>query len=165
MKILTLCLATLLTTALLTGCAEPPPPAAEPAPSNQEMPPGFLDEPPAPPTSSTQVLSGGTLVTDGIIEDSVVVLNDGKLVSWGKRGEVEMPNDSVGFDLRGKWITPGTWEDATTGNLPLNGALQPGDVANFLILREPPPFDQLEESDLGGRVTQGELELFDSPAD
>ena len=126
------------------------------------MPPGFLDEPPPPPTSNTQVLSGGTLVTDATIEDSVVVLTDGKLVAWGERGRVAMPNDSIGFDMRGHWIIPGSWEQVTAGDLPETTSLRSGEIANFLIINRAPPFDDLEESDLAGRVVDGSLELYDS---
>ena len=126
------------------------------------MPPGFLDEPPAPPNSTTQVLSGGTLVADSIIEDSVVVLQEGRLIAWGKRGMVDMPNDSVGFDMRGKWIIQGSWEQAAAGALPAAPVLQSGETANLLIITRPPPFKDLRESDLGGRVVDGKLELFDA---
>ncbi|NKB98105.1 MAG: hypothetical protein GKR90_06375 [Pseudomonadales bacterium] len=72
------------------------------------MPPGFLDEPPPPPTSATAILSGGTLLLPdgGEIPDSLVVITNGDLVAWGTRGAVDVPNDSIGFDLRGKWIEP-----------------------------------------------------------
>ena len=83
--------------------------------STEALPPGFTDEPPPAPTSNTSVLSGGNLVfnsgdtspgsDDSTINDSVIVITNGKLVAWGKRGETDMPNDSIGYDLRGKWIT------------------------------------------------------------
>ena len=126
------------------------------------MPPGFLDEAPPGPTSNTQVLSGGTLVTDATIEDSVVVMTDGKLVAWGERGLVAMPNDSIGFDMRGKWIIPGSWEQATAGSLSETTTLQAGEAANFLIINRAPPFDDLEDGDLAGRVVEGSLVLYDS---
>jgi hypothetical protein len=75
---------------------------------------------------------------------------------------VEMPNDSVGFDMRGKWITPGRWEQAAAGKLPAPAPLKTGEAANLLIITRPPPFEDLRESDLGGRVVDGELELFDA---
>ena len=135
---------------LLAACSEP------------ELPPGFLDDPPPPPVSNTQVLSGGTLVTQATIEDAVVVLTDGKLVAWGKRGVVAMPNDSIGFDMRGHWITPGRWEQVVGGELPAQPALQPGEVVNLLIIKRAPPFEGPEEGDLAGRVVDGKLELFDA---
>ena len=95
----------ILSLILATACSEPQQ-TAEPVEPVKEMPPSFLDEAPPPPTSNTEILGGGTLVTpDGaFIEDSLIVITDGKLVAWGKRGDVDVPNDSIGHDLRGKWI-------------------------------------------------------------
>lgn len=161
MRVLSVCLAVWL----LAACTEPPPAASSEQQPGTAMPPGFLDTPPPPPTSSTQVLSGGTLVADRMIEDSVVVLTNGTLVAWGKRGEVAMPNDSVGFDLRGHWIMAGSWQQAAAGELPLEAPLPVGEAANLVIVRQPPPFENLRESDLGGRVVDGKLELFDAQTD
>lgn len=71
---------------------------------SKSMPPGFMDEPPPPPTSNTVILSGGVLLADSPITDSVVVIADGVITAWGHRGEVDLPNDSIGIDMRGKWI-------------------------------------------------------------
>ena len=102
---------------LAIGCSERP---AEdtPAPSEPDMP-GFLDEPPPPPTPATEILGGGTLVlADGsFIEDSLIVITNGKLVAWGKRGEVEVPNDSIGIDVRGKWIQAARLEAGANADL------------------------------------------------
>ena len=73
-----------------------------------DSPPGFTDAPPAAPTSATTILSGGILLTDTPISDSVVVITNGAVIAWGRRGEVELPNDSIGIDMRGKWIRPAT---------------------------------------------------------
>lgn len=80
----------------------------EPDKAVSEMPPGFLDEAPPPPVSATEILSGGTLVLpDGTqINDSIIIITNGNLVAWGRRGSVDVPNDSVGHDLRGKWVVP-----------------------------------------------------------
>lgn len=92
------------------ACGEPSTPAASDnqsvpaADTNQTLPPGFTDEPPAPPTSDTLVLSGGVLLADTPITDSVIVISEGVVIAWGRRGEVAMPNDSIGVDMRGKWI-------------------------------------------------------------
>lgn len=100
----------------LSACAEnvQPEPTSEPGVTRSEkaMPPGFLDEPPPPPTSATAILSGGILLLpDGSeVVDSLVVITDGDLIAWGTRGDVDVPNDSIGFDLRGKWIEPVLWQ-------------------------------------------------------
>ncbi|MEM7001179.1 MAG: hypothetical protein AAF529_10350 [Pseudomonadota bacterium] len=103
---------------LLAACQEPSPskvaensspeqPTSQPELDEASLPPGFTDAPPPPPTSNTLVLSGGKLVLGGeTIIDSVVVISDGLIKGWGKRGEVAMPNDSIGKDLRGKWLLP-----------------------------------------------------------
>ena len=90
----------------LFACAETQEVSEPKAETSGEMPPSFLDEAPPLPTSATEILGGGTLVTaDGaLIEDSLIVITDGKLVAWGKRGDVDVPNESIGHDLRGKWI-------------------------------------------------------------
>ena len=51
------------------------------------------------------------LLPDGSeVVDSLVVITDGDLIAWGTRGDVDVPNDSIGFDLRGKWIEPVLWQ-------------------------------------------------------
>lgn len=116
---------TLLIFVCLSACSEAPPaardPAAVEAPQNKTSieasgktagiddsgrPPGFTDPPPPAPTSATQILSGGTLMTSPEITDAVIVIRHGQVIAWGKRGEVEVPNDSIGVDLRGMWLQP-----------------------------------------------------------
>jgi len=113
-------LSTLLTALCLSACSDTP--TATPASANQvaaqagtttdvaDLPPGFTDAPPPPPTSATQVLAGGTLLTPQAtpaeIADAVIVIRHGQVIAWGKRGEVAMPNDSIGFDVRGMWLQP-----------------------------------------------------------
>ena len=89
------------------------------------LPPGFLDEAPPLPTSDTVILSGGTLVLTPAIADAVVVITDGVVQAWGKRGEVDVPSDSVGRDMRGKWLVP-------------KGSLAAGKTAAFTLYDGPP---------------------------
>jgi hypothetical protein len=100
----------------------------------QALPPGFLDEPPPPPTSDSLVLSGGTLVTQMEIADAIVVVTKGKLIAWGQRGGVAVPNDSIGYDMRAKYIVPGTELDLQQNQLPALQHLQQGAAAKFLII-------------------------------
>jgi hypothetical protein len=93
-------------TLLLLGCAESTPPA-EPqtnAPLVSTPPPGFTDTPPPAPVSDTVILSGGILLTEPPITDSVIVITQGVITGWGRRGEMDIPNDSIGRDVRGLWI-------------------------------------------------------------
>ena len=136
-----------------SGCADDPNPSidvdqhndansldANSAPSVDEksLPPGFLDPAPAPPTSDTIILSGGTLVTQPQVNDSVVVITDQQLIAWGARGKVFVPHDSIGRDMRGKWLIPGTIiagelvssDDDLDGSQPLNLVIVDADPAN-----------------------------------
>lgn len=112
----TLTLVCLALLASLAGCAEEQKVTAT---QEKDLPPSFLDEAPPLPTSATEILGGGTLVMpDGsFVEDSLIVITDGKLVAWGPRGEVEVPNDSIGHDLRGKWIQAAALEVGALADL------------------------------------------------
>ena len=96
MKITLFYLCSLMLT--LTACDAPHREAESPAL------PGFTDAPPPPPRSDTVILSGGVLVAEQDLPDSVIVIANGKLLRWGARGSVAVPNDSVGRDLRGFWL-------------------------------------------------------------
>ena len=41
------------------------------------------------------------------LENAVIIIQDGKIISVGKVGEVELPNDVEIIDARGKWVIPG----------------------------------------------------------
>ena len=43
-------------------------------------------------------------MTEPLINDYIVVIHKNQLINWGKRGSVEVPNDSVGVDMRWYWI-------------------------------------------------------------
>lgn len=161
-------LASMMTVMLLFACGEAPAPnppgeATQAAPAETAaMPPGFLDEPPPRPKSNTLVLSGGDLVLDTVTADAVVVIQNGKLLAWGKRGEVEMPNDSIGTDMRGKWITPGVAADIAGTNLPHLELMQAGEPANLLAFTVGPDLTQASEEDLHAVVANGRLEIYGS---
>ena len=44
-------------------------------------------------------------ITDGIIENGTVLIDDGKIVAVGK--DINIPDDADIIDATGKWITPG----------------------------------------------------------
>ena len=140
---------------LAVACSEP----------EQNVPGSFLDEAPPPPSSNTVVLSGGTLVLEQVTTDTVIVLTDGKLIAWGARGEVDMSDDSVGKDVRGKWIAPGTMNDLASGNLPNLTELKIAAPANLLLLKVGPDFDDVSSADLYGIVVQGELQILEETSD
>ena len=56
------------------------------------------------------VVQGGKLI-DGTgrppIEDSVIVIEAGRFLAVGRRGEVPIPADAQVIDVRGKTILPG----------------------------------------------------------
>ena len=152
-----------ITTILASACADPSTNKANPDKSAEpEMPAGFLDDAPPPPVSDTIVLSGGNMVLDGVTTDTAIVLQNGKLIAWGKRGEVDMPNDSIGKDLRGKWITPGTLTDLEAATLPNLAALKKGAKANMLVFKTGPDLAGATTDDLYGTITNGELQIFDA---
>ena len=113
------------------------------------LPPSFTDAPPAPPTSDTYVLSGGQLQLAEPIADSIVVIRDGLLMAWGKRGETAVPNDSIGIDVRGKWLVTSA------------ESMQIGQLANLRIFNTDP--SSTESDDLHGIVQDGILELTQTP--
>lgn len=124
---------------LLSACEQPD--------NTQSMPPGFTDAPPPSPTSNTMVLSGGTLLVDPPVADAVLVITDGKVQAWGQRGQIEMPNDSIGHDMRGKWLQPAADP-------------MPGQTAAFRIYAENP--DTNPNAPQQGRVQGSELEMTES---
>ena len=153
-----------ITIILASACADPVANHASTAKSvePESMPAGFLDEAPPPPESDTIVLSGGNLILDGVTTDTAIVLQNGKLIAWGKRGEVDMPNDSIGKDLRGKWITPGTLTDLEAATLPNLAVLKKGAEANMLVFKTGPDLAGATTDDLYGTITNGELQIFDA---
>ena len=64
-------------------------------------------------SQGTLALVGATLI-DGTgapaLTDSVVVIEDGKIVSAGPRGKVKLPKGARILDLAGKTIVPGLWD-------------------------------------------------------
>ncbi len=151
----------LLTVAMLTvACGNDPAPAAQEPPAEREMPPGFLDEPPPGPVSATTVFSGAVLLAEETQSDAVVVVQNGRLLGAGMRGAVEMPNDSVGLDMRNRWIVPGRQADLETGNLPNLEHWRVGAPANLLILDADPRDGQATGDNLVGVVIDGEIRLF-----
>lgn len=127
----------------------------------KEMPPGFLDEAPPGPVSNTVVLSGGTLMSEPPITDSAVVITDGLIVAWGKREQVTMPNDSIGKDMRGKWLVPGTTAMLESGAGADQNLLQQGKPGNLLVLTVDPGLTRPGSEHLAGFVADGEIRIED----
>ncbi len=53
---------------------------------------------------------GGKTITNqdnNIIEDGVVIIQDGKITSVGSRGKTDIPAGISVIDAKGKWVTPG----------------------------------------------------------
>ena len=128
--------------------------------SERPLPPGgFLDDDTPAPQSDTVILSGGVFIRDGEeLTDSVVVITGDKLVAWGKRGTVDIPNDSLGYDMTRKWIIAG--QQTQDGSLKLMPPIEAGAEANLLLFKEPPsPASSL--SALAGYFSQGTLTVFD----
>ena len=64
-------------------------------------------QPPKP--SKPLVIKAGRIltVTNGIIENGVLVIRDGKIAAIGKQGEVTLPPDAEMLDASGMWVMPG----------------------------------------------------------
>ena len=67
-------------------------------------PPSFLDPAPSLPTSQTTIWAGINLMTEPPTTDYVLVIYKNQVMKWGKRGSIEVPNDSVGVDMRRYWV-------------------------------------------------------------
>ena len=134
-------------------------PAVIPAVHPAELPPGFLDAPPPGPVSATTVLSGGVLLAQEEYPDAAVVVQNGTLLGWGARGTVDMPNDSVGFDMRNRWLVPGTEAGLAAGTLPDLSAWQPGAIVDLLILDVDPRTNEVGTANIVGSIAAGEIHL------
>ena len=129
------------------------------SPSKNEtgnMPPSFLDPAPSRPTSDTAIWAGVNLLTDPPINDYLLVIDKGRVVGWGQRGTVEVPNDSMGVDMRAYWISPKTgaqFQHSSAGKIQLT---------DFLVLRgrELGKTPSLDEATLVGEVTNSTLDFF-----
>ena len=84
------------------------------------------------------------------ISDSIIVITNGQIVAWGARGETDLPNDSIGFDLRGKWIV--------TDNIEI------GAPASFRFSEHERGDTQVSQEFLGG-YANGVLDLPESDSD
>jgi imidazolonepropionase-like amidohydrolase len=65
------------------------------------------------PQKGPLAIVGGTLV-DGTgkspVPDSIVVVNNGRIVSVGTRGSIKVPEGATVFDAHGKTLLPGLWD-------------------------------------------------------
>lgn len=61
-----------------------------------------------PPARPIIIKAGRILtVTQGTIENGVLVIRDGKIAAIGKQGEVALPADAEVIDASGMWVMPG----------------------------------------------------------
>ncbi len=155
---------------LLTACgsSDPTTEAAEtelPVEAAEVLPPGYTDAPPPGPTSDTTILSGGTFLLAENIADSVVVISNNTLVAWGPRGMVELPNDSIGMDMRGKWIVAGDPADIENGNLVLPSNVASGDPARLLAFNSDPRTTEDLAGALYAIVSEEGIEVFETESD
>ena len=120
------------------------------------MPPSFLDPVPSRPTSDTAIWAGVNLLTDPPINDYLLVIDKGRVVDWGQRGSVDVPNDSMGVDMRAYWISPkagAQFQQSSAGKIKLT---------DFLVLRgkELGKTPSLDEATIVGEVTNSTLDFF-----
>ena len=120
------------------------------------MPPSFLDPAPSRPTSDTAIWAGVNLLTDPPINDYLLVIDQGRVVGWGQRGTVDVPNDSMGVDMRAYWISPkagAKFQQSSAGKIKLT---------DFLVLRgkELGKTPSLDGATIVGEVTNSTLDFF-----
>lgn len=165
-------------TLFVSSCGESKPEAApsveQSAATQAATEPRNYPEPPPPMTSSTQILSGGWLLTgDGSKPqfDAIVVIRDGVIVGVGKRGTIDVPADSVGVDASGKWILPGNSAQLTAafGNRKHDAptqfsssqlpAISVGRSADLVLLNSNPLTDPQALNDVHAIVSNGQVEV------
>ena len=121
MKLLLL-LCTVNLIVLVSGCSQSKNETAN-------MPPSFLDPAPSRPSSETAIWAGVNLLTNPPINDYLLVIEKGRVVGWGQRGSVDVPNDSMGVDMRAYWISQ---KLARSSN---NRVRAKSKLTDFLVLR------------------------------
>lgn len=167
----------LLCLTMLLGCGESDPsstPNAQPEQAASDAQTTY-PEPPPPLTSSTQILSGGWLLSgDGSDPqfDSIIIVRDGAIVGFGKRGSLDVPADSIGIDASGKWILPGNTEQLAAAfgqrahDAPTQFAgeqLAPiavGRSAELVLLNSNPLTDPQALDDVHAVMIEGELRVL-----
>ncbi len=148
MKLLLL-LCTVNLIVLVSGCSQSKNETAN-------MPPSFLDPAPSRPSSETAIWAGVNLLTDPPINDYLLVIEKGRVVGWGQRGSVDVPNDSMGVDMRAYWISPKAGAQSQQSSA---GKIQ---LTDFLVLRgsELGKTPSLDEATIVGEVTNSTLDFF-----
>lgn len=53
------------------------------------------------------IYNGQIVLENGIVWDGVILIEDGKIISFGKRRELEIPWDFLQIDAKGAYIGPG----------------------------------------------------------
>ncbi len=161
-------------TLFLSSCGQSKPETDPAVEQSNATEPRNYPEPPPPMTSSTQILSGGWLLTgDGSKPqfDAIVVIREGVIVGVGKRGTIDVPADSVGVDASGKWILPGSSTQLTaafaerkhdaptqfsSSQLP---AISVGRSADLVLLNSNPLTDPQALNDVHAVVSNGQVEV------
>ena len=123
---------------------------------NTNMPPSFLDPAPSRPISETAIWSGINLLTDPPMSDYLLVIKKNQVVGWGQRGTVDVPNDSMGIDMRAYWIAPKAGAEFHYSNA---GEIQ---LKDFLVLKGGDLGEAkfLDKAIIVGEVTNLTLDFF-----
>ena len=90
------------------------------------------------------------------MSDYLVVIKKGQVVGWGQRGTIDVPNDSMGVDMRAYWIAPkvgAEFQYSSAGEIELN---------DFLVLkgRDLGEATSLDKAAIVGEVTNLTLDFF-----
>jgi hypothetical protein len=106
------------------GCEYPPPPGSS-------APPSFLDPAPSRPTSETVIWAGLNVLSAPPVSDFVVVVQNNEITTWGVRGYVKVPNDSMGLDMRRYWIGKQSKNQLVNLSKNQDGTL---DLSSFIVV-------------------------------
>ena len=101
---------------------------SEPNNKSANAPPSFLDPAPSLPTSPTTIWAGINLMTEPPTTDYVLVIRKNQVMKWGKRGSIDVPNDSVGVDMRRYWV-----KNESTNSLRYEDSGEI-DLTNFVVI-------------------------------
>lgn len=107
---------------------------------------------PPQPDFTAKVLIGATLITApgaAPIDDSIVVVDKGKIRAAGARKDVPVPQASDRTDLAGEWIVPAE-----------GARIEPGEPANLVVLKHAPNGVQpADPADVGARLENGDWKM------
>ncbi len=104
------------------------------------------------PDFTVKVLSGATTITEAgaaPINDSIIVVQKGKIRAVGSNKDVAAPQSADRTDLTGEWIIPAE-----------GSRIEVGEPANLIVLKHAPNgIEPANPADVGARLEAGEWKM------